>query len=281
MSEANPNPEESTWSEALPEFARDWNEVKQSDSMESFLNRIGEQRSFLGSAIRIPSDDASQEDIDSFDQKLLDKVPSLMKTPDLENPDSLNMVLKKLGKPDEASGYGDVEGEDVHFDEGQLDELKNIAHELGLTKKQFSKFVEKVGKENFETRSLEGEYTAGEVKRIQEEWGLAAEAKYQATLNFAKQAGAPEQLVDALVNKQIDADTVFWLNSMAAKIGEDGKASFEPNNSTGSVLTPAEAQERINEILSNPNHGYHKGDPASRAKMHEYMKLANPDRKYA
>lgn len=269
------------WVESVPEFARGWGEVEQAENMEALFNRIGEQRSFLGNAIRVPSEDASEEDRSAFHNKLMEKVPELMLTPDLDDQEAVTGLLKRLGRPDDVKDYGDLEAEEVAFDEGQLDNLKGLAHELGLTKKQYKALAEKIGKDNFEAQESSKEFGLQNVNEIQEKWGLSAEAKYQETVNFAKQAGAPEVLVNALIEKNVDSDTVFWLNGLAKNLGEAANTSFAPQNSGGDVLTPDEAQEQINEILGNPNHPYHKGDGAARKKMHKLMQLKDPTKKYA
>lgn len=266
------------WSNAAPEFARGWDQVKDSATPEDFYNRVGEMRTYMGNSLRIPSEDASGDDMQAFYDKLQNKVPGLMPTPDFDNPDALKAVLKQMGMPEEASGYGDVAGDEITFGDGQLDNLKAMAKDLGLTKKQFEKFAAKVGAENFQGQSASIEQNAEAVTAIQTEWGLSAEAKYQETLNFAKSAGAPEALVTALVNKQIDAPTVFWLNSLAQGTKEGSSVSFQPNNTSGNTMTPMEAQERITEMLGNMDHPYHKGDATAKKRMHEYMRQAHPER---
>ena len=268
------------WSASAPEFARGWDQVKNSDTQEDFYNRVGELRSHVGNSIRIPGDDASAEDVQAFHTKLQEKVPGLMATPDMENEETISGLLKRMGKPDDVSGYSDVSGEELTFNDGQLADMKTLAHDLGLTKKQFEKLANKVGGENFKASDVKTESNAANIKQIQTEWGLSAEAKYQETVNFAKAAGAPEALVNALIAKEIDAPTVFWLNSLAKGSSETTNVSHQPNNTSGNVLTPMEAQERINEMLGNPEHAYHHGDTIARKRMHEYMELANPE-KYA
>lgn len=267
---------ETPWQEAVPEFAREWNEVKGAENMEALFNRIGEQRTFIGNSIRIPTEDASPETVEEFNRKMIDKVPQLMKTPDLDDPDSINQLMQRLGMPENVEGYANVEGEDLKFKEGQMTELKTMALDLGLTKKQFEKLATKIGSEAGQNSSLQNDQIKAETDKLQTEWGLSAEAKYQQTLNFVKQAGAPQDLIDGLVNKQINAATVVWLNSLATGMSEQTNITSQPNHASGAALSPDEAQSRINEMLSNSDHPYHRGDPAARKKMHELMHFASP-----
>lgn len=276
MSEENTGGNEGReWVEQVPEFARGWGEIDKAESMEALFNNFGEMRSHMGRSIKIPGEDASTEDMTTFHQKMMDKVPGLMQTPDMDDESVIGNLQAKMGKPESLDGYKAPEIEDVTFNDEQLADIKGLAHELGLTKKQFTKLAEKMGTQNAAQTSAAKDANATEIKAIQEEWGLAAEAKYQATVNFAKQAGAPEALVEALTNKQVDAKTVFWLSQLSKGVSEKSNMDFSSNNSNG-ILSPAEAQEKIGEILKNSEHPYHTGGEAAKRKMSDLIKLANP-----
>lgn len=267
------------WQGTLPEFARNWPEVKQAKDMESLFNSFGEQRSFLGRSIKIPGEDAGDNDWAEFNTKLMNKVPTLMQTPDLENTESVNALLKKLGRPDEASDYS-FESENVAFGEGKLEEMKVLALELGLTKSQFKKLAENVGMQGKQALDNQESQNNSEMATIKEKWGLSAEAKYQETVNFANQSNMPKHIAEALASKKLDAETVMWINSLAQNSSEGNNQDFNSGNSSGFSMTPSEAQVSINEILSNPEHSYHKGERGARSRMHELMQMANPDKDY-
>lgn len=269
---------EDHWSQSAPEFARGWDQVKDSATQEDFYNRVGEMRSYMGNSLRIPGEDASEDARSEFQNKLLEKVPSLMNTPDFDNPESVADLMKRMGKPEDANDYADVSGESISFADGQLAELKTMAMELGLTKKQFEAFATKVGTEAATGSQAHAEKVKAEHGKIQEAWGLAAESKYQQTVNFAKQAGAPQELVAGLENKMIDADTVMWLNTLAQGISEKSDVSFQPNNSSGNMMTPLDAKERMREMREDMEGPYQKGDPIARKRMHELMRIADPER---
>jgi hypothetical protein len=275
MSEENAGRE---WIEQVPEFARGWGEIEKAENMEALFNNFGEMRSHLGKSIKIPSDDASAEAMQEFHKKLIDKVPSLMPTPDMDNEEAVQAILTKLGRPEGLDGYAAPEGDSIAFEEAQLNDLKAVAHELGLTKKQFTKFAEKFGNQNAASAATMKEQNQSNLNRIQTEWGLSAEAKYQEVTNFAKQAGAPEQLVQGLIDKKVDADTVFWLSQMSKNMGEKTNVDFNSNNSNNGVMTPSEAEEKIAEIYRNREHPYHSGDEKAQKRMHELMRLSNPKR---
>jgi len=86
--------------------------------------------------------------------------------------------------------------------------------------------------------------------------------------------------VEALNAKQIDANTVFWLERLSQGMGEKANVDFNANNGNGAIMTPNEAQEKIDEMLSNAQHPYHQGVTSARKRMQELIALANPDVTY-
>ena len=116
------------------------------------------------------------------------------------------------------------------------------------------------------------------METISDQWGLSAEAKYKETIEFAKQSDAPKAFIDALQDRKIDAATVFWLNGLAKATAEASEASGQDTRSSSTTLTPFEAQEQIREIQSNRDHAYYKGDPKAQERMHELIRMANPER---
>ena len=210
MSDENTN-----WFDALPEPMRTMPEVERAKSLDSFLDNMKTTRDYVSNAIRVPTENAGEADIQAFYEKVQKHAPNLMPTPDMANPDSVKEVLRRMGLPEEATGYESVEGDTLQFIDGQLENLKQWAHEAGLTRQQFKAFAEKVGADTYSQISQGEQANQQELKTLADEWGLSAEAKYKETVNFAKQSEAPKSFIDALENKQVDSATVFWLNGLA------------------------------------------------------------------
>jgi len=266
------------WRESLPEQVRDWSEVQNADSSDVFWQRMGDQRKHIGNSIRIPTEDASTEDWAAFNQKIQDRVPSLMRAPNPEDAESVDAALAKLGRPEDASGYGEVTGEGVQFAEGQLESLKAMALKAGLTRTQFESLAKQVGADYNAQQETVGNLQNENLELLKSEWGLSAEGKYQETLNFAKAVGAPNAVIEGLETRSMQAETVMWLNKMAGNAKEANQVSFQQGTSLSGDLAPMEAQSRIDEILRNFDHPYHDGDRLAQQKMHDLMRQANPDR---
>lgn len=263
--------QQTDWKESLPESVQNWDEARNAENPEQFWQRITDQRTHLGNSIRIPTEEAGDDQWQEFHQKILERVPALMRKPSSDDESAVDDILKALGKPDATDKYVMPESDDIAFNEGQDKWLKEIALEAGLTKKQFKKIATNIGKRNYVDQNTYEEQTQNELKRIANEWGLSAEEKYKHVLNFAKSANAPQSLVDAIENRKIDAETVFWLEKMQSSVSDEGSPLFKKDLNHPSGLSPYEAQQRINDMLNNPDHSYHKGDPIARKRMHELM----------
>ena len=263
------------WRTALPEQIREWPEVAQADTAEGFWKRISDQRSHIGNSIRIPTEDASDEQWGEFHTKILNRVPALMRTPTGADDESTTQILRQLGAPEKAEGYAAADAAES-LGENELAFYREAAHEAGLTRKQFDKVIGKLSRRTSDNKLVAEQQHKDELKGLADEWGLAAEAKYQNVVGFAKSVNAPETLVNALESKQVDAATVRWLASISTAFKESSIPSSDPF--AGKSMTPSEASAQINDILFNKEHPYHKGDRAAKEKMHELMKFANPQK---
>ena len=263
------------WFDAFPDDVKGWDEVTNSQTPDQFWQRITNHRQHIGQSIRIPTEDASAEDMQAFYDKLSNRAPNLMPTPEADNESAVGEIMKRLGLPEDVKGYGDIEGEGVAFNEGQLDQLKQLSHEAGLTKSQFAKLAQKIGENTLnETNALEDARNAA-TEELKNDWGMAAQDRLNETNTFLKQSGAPESIGEALANSSLDAATTKWLYELSKNVHETSEGSNQNNgNFNSGALDPYEAEQRIGEILGNSQHPYHRGDKRAQAKMHELMKAA-------
>ncbi len=265
------------WAQNFPEEVQGWDEVKNSKSPEQFWQRITSHRQHIGQSIRVPTEDASAEDMNAFYEKLHKRAPNLMPTPSLDDPDATAAVMKRLGVPEDKEAYLNIEGEDFKFQEGQLDGIKDLALKAGLTPKQYEALAKQIGTSTANELSTLAENKNQTIEALKKDWGMTAEDRLKETQDFLKQSNAPQNLVDAMANTDLDLDTTKWLYDMAKNVGESSEASAQQNQFKASdKLDPYEAQMRINEMLNNREHPYHRGDQRAREKMREYMSMANP-----
>lgn len=251
-------PANDDWRAALPEEARNWDEVKNSADMGAFIKQVGDLRSHLGSALRLPGPDASDADKQAFRQKVIEKNLGLMPMPNDEA--SQLQVLQAMGLPKEAKDYAldetlakDLEGQNI-------DTMRGMALKAGLTNKQFNAFMKDFGGMN--SAALKGAREALEAghAQLKGEWGEAYDQRVAAALAVAEKSGAPAELVKNIKERNIDAGVLRWIHSMAAALPEGGNLNAGANGNNSGKLTPAEAKQRIAEVLNNPQHLYHTGD---------------------
>ena len=105
----------SDWRSSLPEDIRSAKAFDSVKDVNSLAKQFLDAQSHMGNSIRIPGEDAGQEAIDAFNQKLMNKT-SLMQRP--ETPEDFDSVFKSMGKPEDASGYAvpeDITGSYDHL----------------------------------------------------------------------------------------------------------------------------------------------------------------------
>ncbi len=255
----------------FPESVRDWDEIKNSDSVEVVWDRFANMRSKLGTALFAPGEDAGTEQITAFDTKAVElSQKRLMTRPDLEDEESRNALYTQLGRPDDASGYefAEVEGSEYSDDRKQF--IAEIAHKAGLTKTQL-KALDK------ELRTAEVS-SAGAVLRahdeaisdLKSEWGLTFDDRVHMAKKVA-QIYLPEVT-------NLSASELKAFHKIGKSLGNTPEFRAQEHENAHEN-DPQEARAKINEIRGNPDHPYFDsqkpGHEEARNKMRSLYKLAN------
>lgn len=250
---------ETSWRDSLPE------EIRGDKALADFSDVGGMAKAYLdtkadvGRSLRLPGPDASVEDINAFNTSLMQKVPGLTAIPGEEAPKEVtDEFFRQLGRPDDPSGYKLPETRDENSKAG-LDELKQLAHSLGLPKKQFEKLSAKlVEQHNSQIEKVVAD-RAADWDNLKVDWGTGLEGKTKAILELARATDAPESLTNAITNRAIDSGTMKWLNSLVDSMSGDSQLNFQGAGSQETRTSPAEADAQINEIMAKPEYW----DPAS------------------
>lgn len=251
--ENDPQPLLSEWRDHLPEDIASDKSLESFDSIDKLAKAYIDTKADVGRSIRIPGPDADDSTIDTFNAKLMEAVPGLMRVPNPDDADSLNQVFDKLGRPKEATEYAIPEGipdseVGTNFKK-QLEGMRELAHENGLTKTQWEKQATKLI-ENFNNQLNEMEgATYDEQERLRSEWGSATDSKFKSILDLAQQTDAPESLREGIINRTLDADTMKWLDSMVSALSDGPQMRFQGMQDKHRI-TPNEAEAQINEIMA-------------------------------
>jgi hypothetical protein len=237
------------WKNNLPEEVQGWQEVQQSDSPEKFFDQIANMRKRMGQSIRVPGQDAGEDQLNEFYNNLEEKVPGLMRKPNPEDESSIEAAFRAMGMPENPEEYT-LQKDDVT--DAELKDLQTMAKNIGMTKKQFNKFSEAMLQINRNSSKQFQENIDSERNALLNDWGAATDERMNEILNIAEATGASPAMVEAIKNKTVDAHTAKWLYQLGQQLGgEEVNAHIQQK-----TMAPDEASESINDIMNNSAHPY-------------------------
>lgn len=260
------------WRDSLPEDIRSSKVFDSVADIASLGKQFIDAQSHIGNSIRIPGEDAGQEAIDAFHQKIMNKT-SLMVKP--ETPEDYQKVFQSMGMPEDGKDYTVPEG----IDGANYEHLRGIAHDANMTNKQFESFVSSVSE--LDGSALESTQLALKESRdaTQKEWGAAFDQNSSQAIALLEATGAPESVLSEAKAGTINGDALKWFYSLSQKLsgGEGSPATGDLGGNQ--VMTPSEATAQLGEIMSNKNSPYWNAmDPRHKelqAKAMSLRKLRN------
>ena len=266
-----------SWKDDLPEDLRSLDTLKDIEDVNSLAKQFVDQSRYLGNSIRIPGEDASDEDRAAFRAKLVEKHTGLVELPvDPEDEEGYAKVFDALGRPQKPDEYELPTIDGVELDKERTKRFAEAAHAAGMTKKQFGKVMGEIFKADAELlESKKGEHTTA-MTALRAEWGDAFEGKLNRAAKVAELTNAPEGLVEAIRNGDTDTATLRWLDGLSTSLG--GEAAELVKQAGGSSgITPMEAREKADEILRAMDK-IPQGDPRYQELMQkrvQYMQMAS------
>lgn len=255
----------------FPESVRDWDEIKNSDSVEKVWDRFANMRSKLGTALFAPSEEAGKDTLLAFDTKAVElSQKRLMTRPDLEDEEQREALYTQLGRPDSPEGYELAEVEGSTIDDDRKKFITDLAHKAGLTKAQLKKLDAEIRTNEVATMGAQLRAHDEAMATLKTEWGLS----FNDRVHIAKKV-AEKFLPDA---KQLSATELRAFHKIGKSLG--GTAEFRDQNHENQQDTdPQEARAQINEIRANKEHPYFDhskpGHDEARLKMRKLYKIAN------
>lgn len=209
----------------------------------------------MGSSIRIPSEEASDEAKAEFYNKLKN-VPGVLKMPDASNQEELNAFYKALGRPDSPDNYDLKLPQDVPeelIDKETLNSFKEQAYNLGLNSQQVQKLIE------FDTQRqmhlydrMEQDHKQGQ-EILKKMWGNDFDNRSAAAKKMIEQYGAKyPEAAKQLLSKHVTDPLVYQMLAELGQIYQERGHIQAKSLNFG--LTPEEARAKIQEIRSNASH---------------------------
>lgn len=256
------------WKSSLPEDLREHTALKDVKDVAGLAKSFVDTQSYLGNAIRIPGENAGEDDRKAFYEKLTTKVPGLIPTPDPENPEAMNALFKRMGRPDDPNGYEVPEGVEPE----KVADFAKMAHELGLNKAQFKKIVGSLGQAAATRQEQNQQEHQKELRALKQEWGITYEDNMELVGAVLQGTGAPPELQELAADRKLPVQTVKWLHAIGKQLGSEG-VNFNKQESSTRV-TPAEARAQIEEIMNDRNGPYwNKADPRHRDMVNKVVEL--------
>jgi hypothetical protein len=239
---------ETNWKESLPEQLRDAPFFAKAQNLDAVLSDIKNAAQHMGNSIRIPSDDASDADKVTFRKKAAERIGGLMEVPNADDEEGYVAALKKLGMPDNADDYGDLEGKTSA-------EIRELAKNAGMTKKQYEKVFGELAKINEGAQAQAQQVFQEGLQTVKDQWGLAFEKRTAEIGDFLLKSEAPPELVKALAEGKLSPANYGWLYDMASKMSSGGAIiASQDGRSPVTALTPQEIQGQIVDIQRNPDY---------------------------
>jgi hypothetical protein len=253
----------SEWKETLPEAFRDAPYFKSAETAEAALAELNNAAQWQGNSLRMPGPDAGADDIAAFQSKVMEKVPGLMATPNMEDADSMAAIMGKLGKPAEASGYKlPTMPEGVTLEGDALTGLQTQAHSMNMTQAQFEAQVGQMTGAQVNATEAQTLAIAEAKQTLQTDWGNAFESRMEDIANFLKtDADTPPGILADMEAGRIPAEQMKWLHKLS-QLGEEASPVQGQENNAGEP-TPAEAEEQLIEIENQLMTGGDNGRPMS------------------
>lgn len=191
------------------------------------------------------------------------------------DPQGVRGVLDRLGVPKDPKEYSFdkevqiAEGSGLRTD--QLEAFKPIAHKYGLLPSQFkgimSEFVKIVnlGHDSLTKEKAEKYNTA--VATLRQKWGLAYESKAALANQVLKMFGGKDLGAEVAQKYANDPHVIELLATIGEGLSEE---QLQTTNMSSSILTPAEAKAKIDEVNSHVND----------AVKHPYFDAAHKDHQF-
>jgi len=261
------------WKSVLPEDMQANGVLATATTVESLAKMAIDGRNLANTALRIPSDDATPEIQSDFRKDLMTKMPDLMFKPNAENPDGYAEIAKTMGMPESAEGY--TIGEMPDAIKENIGKIAALAHKANMTDDQFKAIADGIIGDYKASSDVNAGNVDIERGKLKEAWGDAFDKKVGLAEHFAKQVGFSDEFVSAIKDGTISSADMQALDKVIGGFeGEGVDIGRQPGN-VDVTMTPAEAEERINDIMGNKGHAYwDASNPAHKAAVDKVVKLA-------
>jgi len=218
------------WKSSLPDDLKNDPTLSNFKDVESLAKTVVHQQKQMGNRIPIPKDD-----------------------------EGFKELYGKLGRPDEPTGYETKvpEGMESYFGDNELNQFKNVAHEIGLNQKQVDALI------NYQAGAIQGQLEnepamlAAQKEEtetyLKQEWGLDYSKNIKAAQR-ALQVYGDDEMMELMNTTAGNHPAVIKLFArLGAEVTEDMTQNTQNNTLAANRL---DAQDEISATFANNNHPY-------------------------
>lgn len=267
------------WKSSLSDELKSSPSIGKFNDVDSLAKSYVSLEQRLGNSIRIPGQDAGQEDLDKFYSQL-SSVKGVVRIPGEGDVEGMNNLYNSLGRPSAPEFYKiDLGGAEVN--QATVDHFKQTAHSLGLNNNQAEALVKyQLAMEQAQLDDFNNLAAATE-RTLKAKWG----DDFNNRLHGAKAAlemyrDEYPEAVAALTNGKEGVNPVILNMLSDLYAGMKEKGSIKGASSIQYGKTPEAAREEIAEIRRNPqmmealNNQWHPNHKEVYGKMEGLYKIA-------
>jgi len=234
------------WKSTLSEDLRNDPTLKNFKDVESLAKTVVHQQKQMGNRIPIP-----------------------------KTPEEHMEVYNKLGRPETADKY-EVAVPETHTEyigEDQINQFKNVAHNIGLNNEQVKQLID------FQVKNIDAQAQRYQTdiavqkqnteEALKKEWGYEYDANVRNARRALQVYGDPE--ITELMNGE--AGNIPAVVKMFARLGKDVTEDMAQNTQNNNLATsPLDAQQEITDIMDDGEHPYHNGKHREHLQAVEHMR---------
>jgi len=220
-----------------------------------------EAQGMISRSVRFPTEDASEERVTEFQDKILAHDDGLMRVPE-----------GYITPPVDANGYTFEQVEGANIDADTEGAFKSVANTLGLTQAQANGVHQWLGGNIADSQNSAREANERGMADLKGQWGQATEQKLSQAENIvvtlADDIPGLTSMLDGLAATGHDAVGIALMSKVAEMMGEAGASPATHRT----LLSPEDADAQLLD-LNNKYEGLQQGDLGWQAYQDKKMQL--------
>lgn len=263
-----------SWIEELSEQARAAlpEDLVKNETLSRYKN-VGElakatleQKALISQSLgRMPSEDAGPEARQEWLNNIINKAPELALKPVSGEGSQPEEFWRLAGKPEAPDQY--TKADDIDLPPDLEAQLRDSMFKANATQEQFDAIAREQAEMYAEIQANNEEQKKKAMDDLRGKWGAASDQRMDAAKKVA------EEYFQEIPFDQLPPSFLEGMYKINEALGKEPgtQAGSQPKNEQ-SVLTPAEAEARIQEIMNNPAY-WNRSDPQNAHLIKKVMEL--------